>query len=768
MTKKIFKTGVVLMLVIVILTASVFAASGGTGQALYENAVSLGNGLTYTNRISYNSSNHRVETFALETSPGGAYPIIMACDTIYGGMTVSKMISYAESLGYNVLGAINTDFFSTTSKVPLGVVIENGEYKSSPEDENVLAFDSSGAYVVESPEVNITLYNNGGGEYFDENGSLISNSGKSVSVEHLNKMRNSGGLYLFTSAFSTVSTRTSTDGWAVRMKVLSGEMKVSGTMSLQVEEVITSGTAFTIGEGYVVLTAAATAGLSDVMSSFAVGDSVTLTTSCNDTRFANAQWATGCGDILVENGEVTDSSNWDSALFSNHPRTAVGIKPDGSIVCYVIDGRSSSYSNGAKLSELAADLISMGCVSVVNLDGGGSSVMAVKMPGDTSCSVVNRPSDGSARSCGAYLLIVSDKKADGVAENLFLEDDGIFVLTGSSVELNYVASDSSSNAAKVPDTVYASSSGLGVINGNTYTAGSESGVDRISLSSPDGATGYGTIHVIDSVDNIKVYDESTGRSPDLTNMEDGDTIDLAVSLTELSRDVIFDQSNVSYHLSGSVGSITSDGVFTASGTPGSQGTIEVSAGGKSVRLSVTLKDGLVDIKGHWAEDYIETLFNNGVVQGTGDGRYQPNINITRGDFIVMLWRAMGEPEPAGSSGFSDVPSDSYYADAISWAHEIGVAQGVGNGAFQPKSYLLREQAFTLIYRLLAYTGSELPDGDAEILSSFSDGSSVADYAVEPVSSLITYGLIEGSGGKLSPKSPMTRGEMAKVLALAIY
>ena len=293
-------------------------------------------------------------------------------------------------------------------------------------------------------------------------------------------------------------------------------------------------------------------------------------------------------------------------------------------------------------------------------------------------------------------------------------------------------------------------------------------MDRISLSSPDGATGYGTIHVIDSVDNITVYDESTGRSPDLTNMEDGDTIDLAVSLTELSRDVIFDQSNVSYHLSGSVGSITSDGVFTASGTPGSQGTIEVSAGGKSVRLSVTLKDGLVDIKGHWAEDYIETLFNNGVVQGTGDGRYQPNINITRGDFIVMLWRAMGEPEPAGSSGFSDVPSDSYYADAISWAHEIGVAQGVGNGAFQPKSYLLREQAFTLIYRLLAYTGSELPDGDAEILSSFSDGSSVADYAVEPVSSLITYGLIEGSGGKLSPKSPMTRGEMAKVLALAIY
>ena len=772
MAKKVLKSSLLIVLVVLILTSGVLAASGGTGEWLYENSTQISNGLTYTNRISYNSSGERVETYALDVSNGSSvYPIIMSCDTIYGGMTITQMVQYAESLGYNILAAINTDFFSTSTKVPLGIVIENGEYKSSPSGENVLAFDSAGAYLVESPTISISLHNNGGGEYFDaETGSFVSNSGKSISVEHLNKTRNEGGgLYLYTAAFSTVSTRTSTPGWAVRMKVLNGSMSVSGTMSLQVEEIIPNGTSYEIGDDYVVLTASEAAGLSSVLEMFSVGDVVTLTTSCSDSRLVNAQWATGCGDILVSNGSVTDSSNWDSALFNRHPRTAVGIKSDGSIVCYVIDGRSDSYSNGARLSEIAADLLSMGCIYVVNLDGGGSSTMAVKLPGSNTCSIVNSPSDGYARSCGTYMLLVTDIVSNGVAQNLFLENDGIFVLAGSSVELKYLASDAASNAVAVPGDITAISvSGLGTISGSVYTAGVAAGDDRISLSSYTGASGYGTLHIITNADSMSVFDAETGKAPLLTNIDSGKTVDIDIELSKLSRTVYFNESVVTYEVVGDIGSITPDGVFTANGVPGASGSIRITAGGITKELEVTFERRFVDIDGHWAKEYIETLFEHGIVEGTGDLHYEPNTNISRGDFILMLWRTMGKPEPSALTTFVDVPSESYYADAIAWAQEIGIAQGVGDGYFHPKDSLVREQAFTLIHRLLTYTGVELPLADISVLSSFNDTAELSPYAIEPVASLISYGLIEGSGGYIYPKSEMTRAEMAKILALSMY
>ena len=582
-------------------------------------------------------------------------------------------------------------------------------------------------------------------------------------------MRNEGGgLYLYTSAFSTVSTRTSTPGWAVRFKVLSGTMKVSGTMSLVVEEVIPEGTSFPIGDGYVVLTASSNAGEEKILNSFAVGDMVTLTTTCSDQRLTTASWATGCGDILVSGGNITDSTSWDSALFNYHPRTAIGVKQDGSIVCYVVDGRSSSHSSGAKMSEIADDMISMGCVDVVNLDGGGSSAMAVKLPGNNTCTVVNQPSDGYARSCGAYLLLVTDNISDGIARNLFIKEDGIYVLAGSSIQLNCIATDDAANPAGDALNVTAASSGLGSINGNIYTAGSVAGDDRIALSSPSGATGYGTIHVITQADAIDVVDASTGKAPGLSNMEIGESVTFNVELTKLSRPVVMDQLTVTYEVQGEVGTIDESGTFTAAGLPGTEGKIIIKAGGLEKALSVALKRSFVDTDGHWAEDYIDTLLDFDIVQGTGDMRYEPDVSISRGDFVLMMWRTMGSPAPAESVAFSDVPADSYYAEAIAWAKEAGISNGIEDNIFGPKEPLIREQAFTLIYRLLTYSGEQLPSADASVLEPFSDSGNISPYAVEPIAILVSHGLIEGSDGKLSPDNTMTRAEMAKVLAVAMY
>ena len=123
-------------------------------------------------------------------------------------------------------------------------------------------------------------------------------------------------------------------------------MSLRGTLKAQVTEVYEGKDAQKIGAGYLVLTAAAASELRGVYESFAVGDTVTISVQCSDERLAAAKWASGCGNILVSGGEVYHSEWWDSAVSGVNPRTAVGIKADGTVVLQVMDGRSSA-SRGA-------------------------------------------------------------------------------------------------------------------------------------------------------------------------------------------------------------------------------------------------------------------------------------------------------------------------------------------------------------------------------------------------------------------------------------
>ena len=102
---------------------------------------------------------------------------------------------------------MNTDFFSTASGVPIGIVIEDGIYKSSPGKETALTITDGQLALCETPAVSLTLTNQ--------------RSGFAVIPHHFNKWRSAtGGVYLLNRDFSTVSTRTSTSGWYVRMRVV--------------------------------------------------------------------------------------------------------------------------------------------------------------------------------------------------------------------------------------------------------------------------------------------------------------------------------------------------------------------------------------------------------------------------------------------------------------------------------------------------------------------------------------------------------------------
>ena len=171
----------------------------------------------------------------------------------------------------------------------------------------------------------------------------------------------------------------------------------------------------------------------------------------------------------------------------------------------------------------------------------------------------------------------------------------------------------------------------------------------------------------------------------------------------------------------------------------------------------------------WAADSVDFLYYEGIAQGSS-GKYNPATNITRGDFMLMLYRAFLEDEYEDynvTSNFPDVVkgSDSYSKEtyqAVGVAKHLGIAQGT-NGKYNPKAYITREEAMTLIYRTLEEVDYAMSYESSNDTSDFKDYSSVASYAKTAISDLIEHGVVVGTNGKINPKSNITRAEMAVIL-----
>ena len=170
-----------------------------------------------------------------------------------------------------------------------------------------------------------------------------------------------------------------------------------------------------------------------------------------------------------------------------------------------------------------------------------------------------------------------------------------------------------------------------------------------------------------------------------------------------------------------------------------------------------------DMSGHtWAIDSADYLYWSGTAKGTGYGGYGPGGTVTRGDFTLMLVRAYGFTA-SGSASFSDVPADSYYADAIKIASLRGVVNGY-NGCFYPENSLTRQDAAVIIYNALNASGKDITNGLTANLSAYRDGEDISPYAREAMGSLVQMGVLKGDGnGHLQPRRQLTRAEAAVLL-----
>ena len=168
----------------------------------------------------------------------------------------------------------------------------------------------------------------------------------------------------------------------------------------------------------------------------------------------------------------------------------------------------------------------------------------------------------------------------------------------------------------------------------------------------------------------------------------------------------------------------------------------------------------------WAAASIDALYKAGYITGDSSKKFNPGAKITRGDFILMLYRALSLKSTSATTNFTDVPKDSYYYTAISAAKALGIAKGT-NGRFNPKGTLTREDAVVLVNRALTASGTVLTAGSKSDLSAYKDSSSISTYAYNSFATLVKAGIIDGTASKINPKNTVTRAEMAVIVYRAI-
>ncbi|WP_127499237.1 choice-of-anchor I family protein [Paenibacillus glycanilyticus] len=182
------------------------------------------------------------------------------------------------------------------------------------------------------------------------------------------------------------------------------------------------------------------------------------------------------------------------------------------------------------------------------------------------------------------------------------------------------------------------------------------------------------------------------------------------------------------------------------------------------------KKSFKDTTSSFAKDAITYLSARSIISGTSSNQFSPKAKMTRADFAVLLSRIAGAQLSSYKAGkFSDVRTTDYYADAVQWAADKGIASGVGGGKFNPKASITRAEMAAMLVHFAGVMNVELPASQKAI--TFADGSAIQASVKEAVKAVQQAGIINGktkaghSGVYFAPQDVATREEIAKMLAV---
>ncbi|HEX7421118.1 MAG TPA: phosphodiester glycosidase family protein [Thermoanaerobaculia bacterium] len=475
-------------------------------------------------------------------------------DRIVGLEPTTSQANRKNHEGHRAVAAINADFFDS-NQAPFGIHIENGEliaYGPKPRPSFGVTADRR------------VLIGNAG-----VSGSLCRVDGICMPVARLNQARTmgegTGELDLYTSRFGD-STGTDESGTEVTLSGAPSPLPVKGSFEFTVKRVRTKYGATKLTEGEVVLSGSGVgAKFLDLLPD---GAHVALTLTPT-SGWETAAHAISGPNILVREGSIAIDPYQHGYADVALARSGIGITAKGDVLLFAIDGRQPGYSMGVTLDELAELMVSQGVVTGLNLDGGGSTTLGIRLPGNDGVTMVNRGADGSERAVGNSLILFSSAPTGPLAQ-IAIRPDSAVVLSGSHLEFAAFGEDAANNAVRLSRGARWEVAGnIGTIDtSGRFTAGAagdgsvKATIDDVAASTP--------ASVVASLSAVEIVPSPVIVSSGATQMF------TLIGRDAQNRNVFVDASAAEWRGSPAIGKFTQPGSLAAS--KGGRGSISVVVG----------------------------------------------------------------------------------------------------------------------------------------------------------------------------------------------
>lgn len=761
---------------LILLQISLHAPAGYA--TVFENQTSktqtvVSRGVTYIQE-KYQSSNVREAVNILDVNLNSTYTSVEVgipnpINSLKTTTALAKANNYA---GHRVVGATNASFFLNTA-YPANLLAQNneiinygilGENFDSPTQQPVaFGISKSGKAIADYYKANLTF----------------TVDGTKYTIDRINSEREKNKIVLYTAD----KAKTGTNEWGVEIivkgssqntKTLHFGDQITGTVSA-VTKYGQSGNSAIPADGFVI--SVQNKDLATKLSNIQSDTPIQIDLGI-DAKWMDAEFILAAGPLLVKDGKVNISMPASSSFVtSRSDRTAVAVDATGTRVFLVtVDGRQKGYSNGTSLTDLASFLISKGASAAINLDGGGSTTMAVRQVGGYEPLLVNRPSDGAERRVSAILQVINSAPT-GKAKAMTIAGVPAEAAANASYSLKITnAYDEYLNPMTInpANVTWSIEGGIGTIEGSTFTA-TKAGTGKI-IGTYDGLRKELPVKVtsplsgavlVDSFDQVSLWTAAQAKAK--------------VSIANATSAEPFRQGKSSLKLN-------YDFKTAETGTKAAYAVAK-----KPIPIS-----GLPKEIGVWVNDKSSKHWLRGIlVDGAGkkhtiDFTQQGGMNWTGWKYITakipttvtlpIKFEQIYITEPTASLQnkgvvyfdklqavysdnyvepvYADVKSGHWAYDSISSLNEKKLISGYPDGKFMPDSTITRAEAASIMARALDLKKTKNP--------TFTDVPS-SHFAFDAIAAVAEHGIITGrEKNKFSPEGKLTRAEMASILTRAYH
>lgn len=801
-------------------------------------------GLNYISSVEV-CDNIRQEVFTFEYFPNSQTAIETAYGKyIYGFNSVGSMISAYTGEG-RVVGGINTDFFITSTGIPLSCLVVDNEIITSCDDRVALGFDSDGNAVIGKPSINAEIVS------YDRQ--------RTIPVAHINKTPATWGVYLLTDKFYN-TTKSSVDtveivleplevfdklpeysaqlpafeNWSslghineadedtvtdvqesntpsnIEDSAINGEytdtlfendvgdffLEVGKSIKVTVTE-IRDGVQNGIIPNGCFVACIPKDNFSYLAEGINIGDEFYISTSINDD-FADAVNIFGAGTIIVEDKKAVPQEK-NNVFTYRQPRTAAGIREDGTVIFVCVDGRNPGTSNGFTITELSDYLISNGCIKAINFDGGGSTTFYSADLGEHSPSLKNTPSDGKERRVADGLIFVNKSTPmDDVAYASMYPSEFIVFNKGveQKLDVELLYADSNFYPVDVDNNEYILSvdDEYGYISDGVFYSSGKIGIANVYVTNTKNGLFFdvGKIIITDSVDKVVFSADKYILTPfeDRVNFNISAYLNtIPVSITNSSADFLIsiyedskDGESILVPVDSTYAYIDNDSFITVK--KGEKYVITVSLGSVTESIEVLSKEyPFKDNEFHWSSEKVYDMYEKNIFKGeidsNGSRLFFPERNMTRTEFCVALTRILGL-EPFVDTQTSEESSDAGYiipTDIPEWAvaeilpllkygyvDEFLTYDEFGDTIIDSNKLITRIDVIRVLGSiLLKKQGITVADDESKYI--FNDFATDREQDYEYLQTVVNYDIIRGyEDGSVRQNSNLTRAEAATILS----